>query len=390
MSAIISSGNSIFNTSAGSVALFEGSSGFINVEGGAHVISAVNAAAAIFVGDIFSATTHQITVDGAVMSFGTGGGSSGDGIVVGLNAAAAITVNKTGTLYGHFNAIDALGQTDVFNNGSITSNSGDPTIRMGQSNGTSSWDSFIFNFETGSIKNDSGVAIAYDSNGTHTLNNSGVISAGDGFFTVWGVNNSVEKITNTGIFTSGVTLGQGNDVVNTKFGRIDGTSELGSGNDRYIGSNTAIDTVFGDDGADILLGNGGNDVLSGGSGNDKLTGGAGADTMTSGSGFNTFIFTALSDSTVAGTGRDTITDFSSPSDDFDVSAIDANAVAVGNNAFTAFIGAAAFTGLGQIRAVQVGTNTLVQFNTTGSTAADMAILLENVTATTVNLSDFIL
>jgi Ca2+-binding RTX toxin-like protein len=384
MPSTITSANSIFdNTSF--TPLIEASSGTTSVLGGGYVISGTGGDIAMFVGDIFNPTSHVVNIDGAVMAFG----AFGDGIRVWTAATADINIGRTGTVYGRFSAIDAQGQTDIVNAGSISSNSGDPTIRSGQSDGSSTWGNTIINVATDRIANDQGVAIAYDSTGIHILNNSGVISAGTGFFTVWGVNTSIEQITNSGLLTSGVTLGAGNDSVDTRLGRIDGTSELGSGNDRYFGSNF-VDSVLGGDGADTLRGYGGNDLLNGGNENDVLIGGIGADTLTSGNGTdNLFQYTSIAESTVAAAGRDTITDFSTVADRIDLHFIDANATLAGNNAFTSFVGAGAFTGLGQIRAVQSGADTIVQFNTTGSTAADMSILLQNVFANTLTFGDFI-
>jgi Ca2+-binding RTX toxin-like protein len=91
----------------------------------------------------------------------------------------------------------------------------------------------------------------------------------------------------------------------------------GSGNDTLVGAS----------GANILVGNAGNDVIQGNGGGDSLAGGAGADR---------FVFTALSDSTVAAPDR--ITDFShAQGDRIDLHLIDANTTVAGDQAFS-FIG----------------------------------------------------
>ena len=61
-------------------------------------------------------------------------------------------------------------------------------------------------------------------------------------------------------------------------------------------------------------------------------------------------------------------------DKIDLSTIDANAALAGNQAF-AFIGSVAFSGLGQVRAVQVGGNTYIDVNTQGNIDPDMRIQL---------------
>ncbi len=81
-----------------------------------------------------------------------------------------------------------------------------------------------------------------------------------------------------------------------------------------------------------------------------LRGGAGKDTLTGGIGGDRFVFAATGDS-VTGANADRITDFSrAQGDRIDLSAIDANTGAAGNQAFT-FIGSGAFTHhAGQLRA----------------------------------------
>jgi Ca2+-binding RTX toxin-like protein len=89
-----------------------------------------------------------------------------------------------------------------------------------------------------------------------------------------------------------INAGDGNDMVDLSSTRFNSTGikvDGGAGND----------VLWGGVGADQLLGGTGNDVLLGATGNDTLTGGAGADS---------FLF-------AAGSGQDTITDFSVASGD---------------------------------------------------------------------------
>ena len=384
MPSTITSANSIFSD----FGINEFLSGTTTVTGGGYIIAGTSGFNALVLGNGVQASTYTVNIDGAVMSFGTNS-SFGDGIVVTDVATADINIGRTGVVYGRFNAIEAFGQTDLVNAGSISSNSGDPTIRFGFSDGSSTWGNTLVNQETGRIANDQGVAVIYDSTGAHILNNRGVISAGAGFITVWAPQDSAETITNSGVFTSGMVLGLGNDSVDTRLGRIDGIVDMGDGKDRYLGG-SGVDNVVGGEGADTLRGFGGNDVLSGGGDSDILIGGLGADTLTSGFGNNNlFQYFSITESTVAAAGRDTITDYSSAADSIDMHFIDANAVLAGNNAFTLFVGPGAFTGLGQIRAVQSGADAIVQFNTTGSTAADMSILLLGTSAAGLTFGDFI-
>ena len=93
-----------------------------------------------------------------------------------------------------------------------------------------------------------------------------------------------------------------------------------------------------------ITGNAGNNTLNGGNGNDVLIGGAGADRLTGGRGADVFKFIQASDSPVGLSLHDVITDFNpSQGDRIDLSQIDANSVAGGDQAF-AYIGAAVFSG----------------------------------------------
>jgi serralysin len=112
------------------------------------------------------------------------------------------------------------------------------------------------------------------------------------------------------------------------------------------------DTLNGGFGNDTLNGGFGNDALNGGFGNDALVGGFGRDVMTGGGGFDRFDFNSAGESVPGLFRRDVITDFIGngilAGDVIDVSAIDANNLLLGNQAFT-FIGGAAFTAAGQLR-----------------------------------------
>lgn len=152
------------------------------------------------------------------------------------------------------------------------------------------------------------------------------------------------------------------------------TALLFAGSDTLVGSAGADrllgfaggDTLSGLAGADILSGGHGVDFLSGGNGNDRLSGGPGADTLrgdagrdlllgdagpdqlTGGAGADTFRYRKVSDSP-AGSGRDTIRDFTHDLDLIDLRRVDADTGDPGDQAF-AFIGDAAFTGIaGQLR-----------------------------------------
>jgi hypothetical protein len=166
----------------------------------------------------------------------------------------------------------------------------------------------------------------------------------------------------------------------------------------FYGSNTASDSftgaAFNDrldgyGGADTLIGAGGSDTLNGGEGDDEISGGALLDFLSGNAGADDFNYFQVSESGPTSATRDRILDFATGSDDIDVSAIDAIASTGADDAFTAFIGNAAFSAEGQIRAFQSGANTVIEFNTTGVSGAEMQIQLNNFTAATLSFGDFI-
>jgi Ca2+-binding RTX toxin-like protein len=125
---------------------------------------------------------------------------------------------------------------------------------------------------------------------------------------------------------------------------------IGTGGDAEGDTLTGIENLYGSEQGDHLTGDAGNNILAGLGGDDVLTGGAGADVLKGGAGNDTFVYTSIADSTVAASGKDLITDFTT-GDKIDLSAIDAD----GNdtNGDTAFsFGTGGFTGhAGEVRIV---------------------------------------
>lgn len=162
------------------------------------------------------------------------------------------------------------------------------------------------------------------------------------------------------------------------------TATRGTETDRIFN----IENVTGSNNADSIRGNNLANVLQGLGGNDALVGGAGSDTLTGGTGADRFAYLLTGDSPTGATTRDVIVDFShSQGDRIDLSAIDANAVASGNQAF-AFKGTGAITGVGQVHVVHAGGETIVEVNTTGTTAPELQIDLHG--SLTLASSDFLL
>ena len=178
------------------------------------------------------------------------------------------------------------------------------------------------------------------------------------------------------------------------FGNDGNDTLLGGGGRDSLGGGNGNDSLVGGSGADTLRGDGGGDTLNGGTGNDLLIGGAGRDILTGGADADTFRFESIFDSPTGATTRDVITDFLRGVDRIDVSAIDANFYASGDQAF-AFIGAGQFStaNTGQIRSEVFLRNdgtgvTLIQADVNGDRVADFEIELRG--TFTLTASDFIL
>jgi Ca2+-binding RTX toxin-like protein len=151
--------------------------------------------------------------------------------------------------------------------------------------------------------------------------------------------------------------------------------------------NTAVNKITGNSVDNSLFGFAGNDTLLGGEGNDILTGGVGKDILTGGTGADHFCFDFVSESATVSTARDTITDFKTNGE---ADLIDLSGIADSLGLTLNFIGTGAFTGLGQVHCKQSGLSTLLEINSTGSLSPDFAVVLTNVTATSMTLADFIL
>lgn len=182
-----------------------------------------------------------------------------------------------------------------------------------------------------------------------------------------------------GIYTTDAFTLAGRDISLTK-----GATNPGTPGDDVVNGTTGNDELSGGDGNDKLLGKAGNDVLDGGTGNDKLIGGGGADTMTGGTGADMFVYTSIWDSTPGTLNHDVITDFVSGEDKIDLSVIDANPVAAGDQAFT-FV--TAYTGsAGEVMYDSATGLISADINADGLT--DIEIMLEG--APTLLVSDFVL
>jgi serralysin len=150
----------------------------------------------------------------------------------------------------------------------------------------------------------------------------------------------------------------------------------GLGDDTLTGGGKA-DVLYGDgsvggksDGSDLLSGGKGGDHLFGENGRDVLIGGAGGDELSGGSGADHFVYLKLTDSTAA--HADTIVDLTAD-DVIDLSAIDADSIVKGNQAFVLVSG---FTGhAGQLMLNDLGGAADLLGDVNGDGVADFVVHL---------------
>ncbi|MGB3316362.1 MAG: M10 family metallopeptidase C-terminal domain-containing protein, partial [Albidovulum sp.] len=174
--------------------------------------------------------------------------------------------------------------------------------------------------------------------------------------------------------------GQSNDLLGRK-----GHDKLygGSGDDLLKGEG-GNDRLYGGADDDVLLGGNGNDTLSGGTGNDVIRGGGGRDQLRGNQDADTFVFVSVADSGT-GAARDVILDFMSGTDVIDLSQIDADGVAPGDDAFV--FGGTTATANGVWYALN-GADAIVYMDVDGDGLADSEISLLNIGA--LSATDFVL
>ncbi len=345
-----------------------------------------------------STTSTAVRLTGAdeyVVNSGTlDGRSSG----IGLNSTGARVVNH-GQILGHATdgvQLNSTGDVRINNFGTIVGHSHGIADNI-QSN------LYLVNAGTVSALVGEGVNTLGATFDTTTIRNSGTIS-GASFSLFLGGGSDI--VVNTGTLDGDVSLGAGNDILDTRQGHVVGSILGGDGSDIYlIGDSTLtlvegagklgdidlvkstvsyaleanfeqltllgsadlygtgnsfantitgnsganrLDGLIGNDrisaggGADLLIGGVGNDVLFGGDGNDTLIGGAGIDAMSGGSGSDTFLFQTASNTGNTALLADVISTFVATEDVIDLRGIDANRLTTTTNEAFSFIGSAIF------------------------------------------------
>jgi Ca2+-binding RTX toxin-like protein len=128
-----------------------------------------------------------------------------------------------------------------------------------------------------------------------------------------------------------------------------------------VQSIVSVDTLSG---IESLRGSSFNDTLIGNEQVNRLEGGPGADVLAGGADADTFVWRNITDTGTVFGSADLVTDFNpAQGDRLDLSGIDANVFAGGNQTFS-FIGQDGFSGTpGEINFVHVGNDTIIQMQT---------------------------
>ena len=142
----------------------------------------------------------------------------------------------------------------------------------------------------------------------------------------------------------------------TKRGTAGSDTLTGSAGNDSLSGEGGSDRLSGGAGNDALSGGTGDDTLSGGDGSDRLTGGTGADILNGGAGQDAFVFASVAD------GGDRVQDFRrAEGDRIDLSAIDADPLTAGDQAFL-FADGVAFVAYqpGTVRTFQRNSATIIE------------------------------
>ena len=211
-------------------------------------------------------------------------------------------VQNAGEIWGNSSGVEIAGIAYVGNSGSIYGGQFGLIIQGTPIPGYEASSAFTSITNSGTIEGLIYGVGAQGSNGIPVrVTNSGTIS---GLFGGVLLADGNDVLINTGRIEGTSDLGGGNDLFDTLTGILQGGVLGGEGNDTMTGMMSLADTMLGDAGADALYGMGGSDTLSGGTGNDVVDGGSGNDTLNGNQTNDTLVGGLGNDILNGGTGND--------------------------------------------------------------------------------------
>ncbi|HSZ74570.1 MAG TPA: hypothetical protein VK779_07110, partial [Rhizomicrobium sp.] len=273
---VIDSSNSIIDnaTDFGAIVLGDGDNALITSTG--YVVSTAPSSTAIYLDGYTDGS--NLTIDGMVSGVEEG--------IYALGQNNNITVN--GQVYGGISSEGSGTIITVSSHGFVSgdmSMSGDYSQFINDGTVEALVDGMQIDNNSTFINNglfsSRGFGFFFDGDGSVSIVNTGTIQ-GD-FETYYNTTNKASvTIDNSGLWTDGdLDLTPGNDTV-TNTGIITGNVDLGDGNNTLDSRNGTID-------GSISAGSG-NDTILCGAGNDTISAGAGADTIDGGGGNNTMVY----------------------------------------------------------------------------------------------------
>jgi Ca2+-binding RTX toxin-like protein len=336
--------------------LLRGGAGADTLDGGVGVDTAT-----------YYASAAGVTVDLAAGT-GSGGDAQGDTLIDVENLTGSNLGNDSLSGNGGANTLSGWGGDDVLRGGA-----GADRLDGGGGSDTASWYTSAAGVTVnlaagtaggGDAQGDILVGIE-NLTGSNQGNDSLSGNAGANTLSGWGG----DDVLRGGAGADRLDGGAGSDTASYYTGAASVTvnlsTGLGSGGDAQGDTLVSIENVNGSTASDQITGSALANALNGWAGQDVLRGGGGADR---------FVFTAASHTAVGAADR--ITDFShAQGDRVDLSAIDANSGAAGNQAFS-FIGTGLYTGIaGQLRYAFDGTDTTIAGDINGDGVSDFHIKL---------------
>ncbi len=169
---------------------------------------------------------------------------------------------------------------------------------------------------------------------------------------------------------------EGGDGVDFLYGGNGNDMERGGNGDDFLYAGNGNDTLIGDAGNDRIYGGSGTNRVFAGAGDDQIRGDIGADVLWGEAGADKFIFTKLADSTTS--SYDRIMDFTHGSDKIDLSGIDAETTASGNQAFHWAGAQPMFGSEGDLFFRTTLAGSVVEGDVNGDGVADFRILISGV------------
>ncbi|MEJ5991242.1 calcium-binding protein [Ramlibacter sp. PS3R-8] len=304
------------------------------------------------------------------------GGDGRDRLVIDYRGAVTSVVATAGSVtHGETNSVTFDGFEDLTISGgsapdNLTVGDGDHWLNSGGGNDTVTAGAGYTDIKTeggdDTITAVGGVVYSGPGNDTISITDGGSVSAGSGNDTVTTGDGDTFVGGEEGDDT--VTTGGGDDFVDG--GEGDDFVRAGAGDDTLMGSYGA-DTLSGGRGADRLIGERGKDVLNGSLDNDTLIGGRDKDVLNGGRGADVFRFDDL-DSLLGAT--DLIGDLNEVEDTIDLSRIDADVTAAGDQSFVLVGRFSGTAGEANLRYVAADDVTRLTMDTDGDGAANIAIV----------------